>query len=142
MSNYVCMLESLACWAAVKISTCIQIYCSIVRMSNVLSLSQNPCDRNVLEELSSGQLQFEVLSTSQAPPTQQVTTPTEPEFGEEIDTGEDFDLEDDLNLDELDLNTDVSLPWPHSHSSIIKATFQSRLPGCILFSKGLRTRVV
>ena len=78
-------------------------------MSNVLFLSQNPCDRNVLEELSSGQLQSGAPPTSQALPTQQVTTPTEPEFGEEIDTGEDFDLEDDLNLDELDLNTDVSL---------------------------------
>ena len=89
-----------------------------LQISDVLSLSsQSPCDRNVLEELSSGQLQCGAPPTTQAPPTQQAATPTEPEFGEEIDTGEDFDLDDDLNLDELDLNTDVSLPWSHSHSS-------------------------
>ena len=86
----------------------------------ILSSSQNPCDRNILEELSSGQLQCGALPTPQAPPTQQAATPTEPEFGDEIDTVEDFDLDDDLNLDDLDLNTDVSLPQSHSHSSIKK----------------------
>ena len=94
-----------------------------LQISDVLFLSsQSPCDRNVLEELSSGQLQCGAPPTTQAPPSQQATTPTEPEFGEEIDTGEDFDL-DDLNLDELDLNTDVSLQWSHSHSIFVNRLF-------------------
>ena len=62
-----------------------------------------------MEELSSGQL-LAAMTPSEAPPTQQAT-PTSTEVGEgEEEDEEDFDLEEDeeINLDDLDLNTDVS----------------------------------
>ena len=67
--------------------------------------SQNPCDRNILEELRSGQLGSTPPLPAEATPTKQETTPTPDD-----EEGEDFDLniDEDLDLDDLDLNADVS----------------------------------
>ena len=69
--------------------------------------TQSPCDRNILEELRSGQLDTAPPTSSKATPTQQETTPPAAADVEE----EDFDLDDEeeLNLDDLDLNADVSV---------------------------------
>lgn len=56
---------------------------------------QNPCDRNVLEELSSQQ---------QAAPTTQPVSSHDQEVIEDVN-GSEEDI--DLDLDDLDLNTDV-----------------------------------
>ena len=73
------------------------------------SCLQSPCDRNVLEELRSGTLGSEATPLLETTPTNQEATPT-PEAAEEEEEGEDFDLDgdEDLNLDDLDLNEDVS----------------------------------
>jgi coatomer subunit beta' len=62
----------------------------------------SPCDRNILEELRSGQLGSTPPLPTEATPTKQETTPTPP------DEEEDFDLnmDEDLDLDDLDLNAD------------------------------------
>ncbi|CAI8053736.1 Coatomer subunit beta' [Geodia barretti] len=63
----------------------------------------NPCDRNILEELRSGQLGSTPPLPAEATPTKQETTPTPDD-----EEGEDFDLniDEDLDLDDLDLNAD------------------------------------
>lgn len=72
--------------------------------------SQSPCDRNVLEELRSGQLGSAPPIPTEATPTKRETTPTPDAVGEEEDF--DLDVEEDLNLDDLDLNADVSFTIP------------------------------
>ena len=64
------------------------------------SSPQNPCDRNVLDELSSGQLQ-QATPTTQPPPV----SPDQ----KLIEDGSEEDI--DLDLDDLDLNADVSVTY-------------------------------